>query len=95
MQLAPRPVRHLCCCLQLAGGVALGLFCSPRAANAQGPAQPPVVLREVSPQAPADAVLDEAAEVVLAVTIDETGKVVEEEVVRSASPPEWFAITDG
>lgn len=46
---------------------------------------PPVVKREVAPVAPADLVLDQPAEVVLLVTIDEHGKVLDESVVTSAS----------
>jgi iron complex outermembrane recepter protein len=46
---------------------------------------PPVVVKEVAPVAPADLVLDQPAEVVLLVTIDEHGKVLDESVVASAS----------
>lgn len=67
----------------------LGTLFAPRVALAQmtTPAQPPVVLKEVQPTAPPDAALEEPVEVVLSVVIDEQGKVLEEEVVKSGSPP--------
>ena len=85
--MIPR-LHGLCRDRRLWAGALFGvaLTWGPGLARAQGELVPPVALHEEEPVAPAEVVLDEPAEVVLTVSLDDAGKVVDEAVVKSATP---------